>query len=424
MAQKRGSSKGGGDGDAPEHPTSDAPETGRALVRGTTFFAKALEYVVVDGLAMFEGDIVLGTPEEVERENEILTAELSGELAAGVRLTGAQFRWPDCRVAYTIDASLPNQNRVTDAIAHWEANTRFRFVVRTTEANYVTFRPGGGCSSSVGMRGGQQFINLSGTCTTGNTIHEIGHTVGLWHEQSREDRDSFVTVTWAKIQSGFESNFNQHIADGDDVGAYDYGSIMHYPRDAFSTDGTDTITPTNPASAAIGQRTALSPGDIAAANAMCPPKVLKEVAKDVLDDQATIKETVKDIRFETRKELIADTAKEIAKDRVKEVAYDPPWTLIERAQPTLPGQQVVNPFARISRLLANLPFAMATDHQAPDAAVAAQAAAAIPALDARLTEIADALTQLDANRAELQAQYDETAALLSDALDAHDAARG
>jgi hypothetical protein len=67
---------------------------------------------------------------------------------------------------------------------------------------------------------------------------------------------------------------------------------------------------------------------------------------------------------------------------------------------------------------------MATDHQAPDAAVAAQAAAAIPALDARLTEIADALTQLDANRAELQAQYDETAALLSDALDAHDAARG
>ena len=27
-----------------------------------------------------------------------------------------------------------------------------------------------------------------------------------------------------------EHNFDQHIADGDDLNAYDYGSIMHYPR--------------------------------------------------------------------------------------------------------------------------------------------------------------------------------------------------
>ena len=40
-----------------------------------------------------------------------------------------------------------------------------------------------------------------------------------------------------------EHNFDQHISDGDDVGTYDYGSIMHYPRDAFSIDGSDTITP-------------------------------------------------------------------------------------------------------------------------------------------------------------------------------------
>ena len=69
--------------------------------------------------------------------------------------------------------------------------------------------------------------------------------------------------------AGAEHNFNQHITDGDDVGPYDYGSIMHYPRLAFSRDNASpTIVPIHPTDAELGQRTALSPGDIAAANAL------------------------------------------------------------------------------------------------------------------------------------------------------------
>lgn len=102
-----------------------------------------------------------------------------------------------------------------------------------------------------------------------------GHTVGLWHEQSREDRDAYVIIHWNKIRPGYEHNFSQRITDGDDIGAYDYQSVMHYPRTAFSTDGSDTITPVNP-SASIGQRSSLSSGDIAAVNSLypvyqCPP---------------------------------------------------------------------------------------------------------------------------------------------------------
>src|SRR3954451_19224413 len=136
------------------------------LIAGHTFPARAVRYAVVDGLALFEGDIVLGTEEEMQRQTDELSTVLSGEVSMSVVISGAQFRWPGCRIPYTIAPALPDQARVTDAIAHWESRTRFRFVVRTTEADYVTFRPGTGCSSAVGRRGGQQFVNLGSGCTT------------------------------------------------------------------------------------------------------------------------------------------------------------------------------------------------------------------------------------------------------------------
>jgi hypothetical protein len=160
---------------------------------------------------------------------------------------------------------------VQQAIDHWHAKTSIRFVPRGNQTDFLFIkRDQRGCASMVGRQGGMQELILGDFCTVGNIIHELGHTVGLWHEQCRIDRDDFIEIDLDVVKSSARHNFKQRIVETIDLGDYDYGSIMHYPPSAFAVvPGATTIRPKKPLKGAVmGQRDGLSAGDIASVEAL------------------------------------------------------------------------------------------------------------------------------------------------------------
>ena len=155
---------------------------------------------------------------------------------AGVESAFTGNRWTNGIVYYVFDAAVSSTNRQNwrDAAAAWSAVAPLTFTESTGIGNYIYVQNGSGNNSYVGMIGGQQVMNILNWTYQYVIAHEIGHALGLIHEHQRSGRDSYMTINYSYIQSGYESNFE--IAASTNYGPYDFDSVMHYNKCALSTD--------------------------------------------------------------------------------------------------------------------------------------------------------------------------------------------
>ena len=66
------------------------------------------------------------------------------------------------------------------------------------------------CCSYVGKRGNKQDLSLGRGCDSfGIIVHELGHAIGFWHEQSRPDRDNYVKILYHNVYPLDRHNFKK-----------------------------------------------------------------------------------------------------------------------------------------------------------------------------------------------------------------------
>ncbi len=184
-------------------------------------------------------------------EGDIVVREDFGKTAG----TWTLALWPRGIVNYIFDSTVSQVNQATAraAMGVWEAAANVSFVPRPTFSNvlnYIRIHDSSNDSrsnnSQVGMNGGEQVVNIAAWNSGYVIVHELGHALGFWHEQSRPGRGEYVQINYANVCqnccSGGPCNYNfDEQKRAGKYGPYDFDSIMHYGAFDFSISHTPTI---------------------------------------------------------------------------------------------------------------------------------------------------------------------------------------
>jgi Astacin (Peptidase family M12A) len=236
-----------------------------------------------NGLAVYQGDIILGSLADLKTGSIATKAfAIQETYGSGYDSWTATPTWPGGLVRYQFDANVAASDRANIVAAMGRvaaALPTIRFVTTASMPYYGNWDdspppvlsihnsadPNACFVNQVGNHGGGHMSIVPGVA--GCIVHELGHVLGLWHEQARTDRDQFVTINWENITPGREFQFLTQ--PGRALNPYDTDSVMHYESIAFSRNGLPTITPRNP-KRVLRYGVDLSRGDIEGLNILYP----------------------------------------------------------------------------------------------------------------------------------------------------------
>jgi hypothetical protein len=191
-----------------------------------------IHYQEIDGFAVVEGDIIVCKLSEIEPRPAAGVPLAKASALGDLPTANNANRWPNNQVPYDKSQAGAYDWDVTLAVAYWNQFMPVKFVPRTNQTDYVRFVPTGNCLSQFGRAGSAQIIEIGSGCTTpfqftsGAIMHEMGHAVGLMHEQSRADRDQYVQIDPDLLHDGDYAMYVQ--GESFYSTPYDLGSLMHY----------------------------------------------------------------------------------------------------------------------------------------------------------------------------------------------------
>ena len=178
--------------------------------------------------------------------------------------------WEDGVVPYEIDPDHGATATIHAVIAYMERRTNLRFVRRIDQNNYLRFtrQTAGDTHTDDYGRGSPRDIADSYE-DMGLLFHEVGHAMGLVHEQQRSDRDQYVRVLWENIPDDDETEDQFEIRPTLHSEQYDYYSMMHYHLGSAASPLMEVLDPTVDQSR-VGRSTEPSTLDIDFLNTIYP----------------------------------------------------------------------------------------------------------------------------------------------------------